>query len=80
MRKWKVGDAVQFSTSTELEGVGKADKQQHGTILRMSPCRRHCAVRLDDETEVLIETRQLKKPLEVINHKGYKLWGLKGKE
>lgn len=61
-RKWKIGDAVRFSVPTELKGIGAADKEQHGTIVRISPCRRHCVVRIDDTTEILTETDFLKEP------------------
>ena len=65
MRKWRVGDFVRFSIQVELPGVGAADKEQHGTISRMSPCGRHCVVCVDDDTEILTEVSVLKVPREV---------------
>ena len=51
MRDYKSGEPIIVITPE-----GKVD----GTIISLSPDRRHCLVRIDDAIEILTETRMLK--------------------
>ena len=60
MRKFKVGDRVEARVDNIQIGTVKANKSVIGTIITLSPDRKVAKLRLNDNTELLIETRFLR--------------------
>ena len=55
MQKFRIGQSVRATMNVEGETV-----KVRGTILKISPDKKFAKLRLDDDLELLIETRFLK--------------------
>ena len=61
MRKFRLGECVTARLpDSKRIGTVKANVSVSGTIIALSPDRKFAKLRLDDNTELLIETRFLR--------------------